>query len=126
MLFSTRYHFRTSSSARAVLIWMLTCASVYWVLDGIATRTVPVHVEEYRVVGMSDQQALAVAVQAAYQVEPNGWWIRGKRPYLVFEEGRAYNIPPELYAAFDLEIVEDGSHRPVAMLKPNVASILSP
>lgn len=126
MLFSTRYHFRTTSSFRAVLVWLLTCASVFWVIDGIATRSVPVHVEEFRAPGMSDQQALAVAVQAAYAIEPNGWWIRGKRPYLVFDSGRSYAIPADFYAAFDLEVVEDAYRRQVAVLKPSVASILAP
>lgn len=126
MLFSTRYYVRSSASLRAVLIWFLTCAAVYWAIDGIATRSVAVHVEEFRTEGMSDQQALASAVQAAYEIEPNPWWIRSKRPYLVFDQGRDYRIPPELYAAFDLEVVQDGMKRPVAVLKPNVASVLSP
>lgn len=123
MLASTRYHIRSTSATRAVMIWLLTCCSVYWVLDGIATRDLPVYVENFRTPGMTDEQVLSLAVQQAHEVEPNYWWINNKRPYLVFDPARDYNVTPQLFEVFDLEVVATSNQTPIGLLKPRMASM---
>ncbi len=123
MLASTRYHIRSSSASRAVMIWLLTCMSVYYVLDGVATRHVAIKVENFRTPGMSDEQVLSLAVQNAYAGESNYWWINDKTPYLVFDRSRDYDVSPQLYEVFDLEMVANASTGPIGLLKPRVASM---
>jgi hypothetical protein len=105
------------------MVWVLTCASVYWIVDGVATRSIPVFVEDHRTTGMTDEQMLAVAVQRAYEVENNSWWINDKSAYLVFDPRKTYSLSPELLDAYDLTFVEDGFRRPIAILRPNVAAV---
>jgi hypothetical protein len=123
MLASTRYHIKSTSASRAIAIWLLTCASVFYVLDGVATRNIPVHVEQFRTPGMSDEQVLSLAVQEAYSEEHNVWWINDKTPYLVFEPSRDYDVSPQLYQVFDLEMVTDAYARPIGLLRPRMAAM---
>ena len=123
MLASTRYHIRSTSSTRAILIWMMTCMSVFYVLDGIATRDVAVHVENFRTPGMSDEQVLSLAVQEAHAIETNVWWIHDKRPYLVFDQSRDYAVTPQLFEVFDLEMVSNTAQGPIGLLRPRMASM---
>jgi hypothetical protein len=99
---------------------------VFAVVDAVATRNIPIQVEDHRVATMSDEQVLSLALQAAYDVENNSWWIHDKRPYLVFDEGRTYRIAPQLYDAFNLEITRDAYQRKIALLRPQVAGMLAP
>ena len=123
MLASTRYHVRTTSASRAVLIWIITCFSVFYVVDGVATRDVPIHVEQFRTPGMSDEQVLSLAVQQAHETEANYWWINDKRPYLVFDPARDYKVTPQLFEVFDLEVVSTAPQGPIGLLKPRMASM---
>ncbi|MBO6575241.1 MAG: hypothetical protein JJ896_07500 [Rhodothermales bacterium] len=123
MLASTNYHIKSTSATRAVFIWLLTCCSVFYVMDGVATRDVPIHVEDFRTPGMSDEQALSLAVQAAHASEPNYWWIHDKRPYLVFDPARDYSVTPQLFEVFDLEMVSSSQTGPIGLLRPRMASM---
>ncbi len=72
---------------------------------------------------MSDEQALSLAVQDAYDQESNAWWINDKTPYLVFEPSRDYDVSPQLVQVFDLEMVTDAYARPIGLLRPRLASM---
>ncbi|MFT5142110.1 MAG: hypothetical protein ACI80V_001395 [Rhodothermales bacterium] len=105
------------------MTWLLACLCVFYVLDGIATRNVAVHVEHFRTPGMTDEQVLSQAVQEAYVTEGNIWWIHDKTPYLVFDPARDYAVTPQLYEVFDLEMVSTSKAGPIGLLRPRVASM---
>jgi hypothetical protein len=118
-------HFRLNAF-QAVGLWLVTCVLVYLAFDLYATRRVPIHVEQFRQAGMGDEQVLSLAVQEAYRVENNLWWIHDKQPYLVFEKHRRYQIHPNLYAAFDLKITTDHQQNPIGLLRPTLAAVQRP
>lgn len=45
---------------------------------------------------MSDEQVLASAVQKAYDEAPNFWWLHSRKVALIFDQNRAYKLPPDL------------------------------
>lgn len=111
---------------KLIFSWILTCLLVYFVLDAVATRPVPVHVERFREAGMTDEQVLSQAVQHAYRLEKNVWWIHDKQPYLVFAPWRRYDIDPGHYAAFNLEIRADERQNLIGILRPALATLGTP
>ena len=126
MLASTNFRLTNSANVRGALLWILTALVVFWVLDGLATRPKPVHVEEFRQVGMNDEQVLSLALQAAKASEHNGWWINDRTSYLVFDTSRTYAISEATYAAFDLKITRDAMENPIAIVNPNLAGMRKP
>ena len=48
---------------------MVTCFTVFYVIDGLATRPKGVEVEKFRKMGMNDEQVLAMALQKANAME---------------------------------------------------------
>lgn len=111
---------------QAVGLWLITCLLVYLAFDLYATRRIPIHVEQFRQVGMGDEQVLSLAVQEAYRIEDNLWWINDKQPYLVFDKHRRYQIHPNLYAAFDLQITTDHDQNPIGLIRPTLAAVQRP
>ncbi len=85
-------------------LWLSMCLTVFALLDAYATRPVPVYVEAFRAQEMDDEQVLVQALQSAYKERGNFWWINEKRPYLVFESSRKYNVDPSFYAVRDIKI----------------------
>ncbi len=126
-MFASPYHRLTASnSVRGIALWILACAAVFYIIDGLATRPIPVQVESFRSPGMNDEQVLSMALQAAFSMEPNPWWIHDRNPYLVFEEERDYRISPRMYAAFDLELTTDAASQPIALFNTRVAGVQIP
>ncbi|MEM6783563.1 MAG: hypothetical protein AAF624_07490 [Bacteroidota bacterium] len=82
-----------------IAAWLLLCGTVAASLDFVATRPVEVAVEDFRRAGMTDEQVLSEAAQAAYGQEANWWWVRSGSVRLVFEEARIYDIDPGLVAS---------------------------
>jgi len=126
-MLASPYHRITSSNAvRGIALWIAMCGLVYYVTDGIATRSVAIDVESFRSEKMTDEQVLSQALQAAFAREHNAWWIHDKQPYLVFDTTRNYDISPSTYAAFDLMLTRDASSNPIAFLETNVAGMRVP
>ncbi|MEL6444023.1 MAG: hypothetical protein AAF089_00985 [Bacteroidota bacterium] len=79
-----------------IAVWLLLCGTVAASLDFVATRPVVVAVEDFRRAGMTDEQVLSEATQAAFSEEANWWWVRSGPVRLVFEDARPYDIDPAL------------------------------
>lgn len=94
----------TFSPLRVIGAWLLLCGFVFLVLDAIATRPVAIFVEVYRTQNMSDQDVLTRAAQEAMGQEANGWWIHDRRPYLVFDARRTYDVTSSFYQSLRLEL----------------------
>ena len=63
MLASPYHRITTSNSIRGIILWIVTCFTVFYIIDGLATRPKAVEVESFRKIGMSDEQVLAMALQ---------------------------------------------------------------
>jgi hypothetical protein len=126
MIASPYHRLSTSNAVRGIAIWILACGVIFYTIDGLATRPVPVKVESFRFEGMNDEQVLSMALQAAYAMEPNSWWIHDSNPYLVFEQNRDYKISPGMYAAFDLNLTKDAESKPIAVLGTRMAGVNLP
>ena len=73
-MFASPYHQVTdSSSVRGIILWMLMCFTVFYVIDDLATRPKPIDVENFRSVGMNDEQVLAMALQEANRHREVAW-----------------------------------------------------
>jgi len=110
---------------------MLTCFTVFYVIDGLATRPRGVPVEAFRKVGMSDEQVLAMALQKANESKKVLWWINDRETYLVFDTTRDYRISEATLVAFDLKLdkrTEWGveSTTPIAVFNQKSAGIRAP
>ena len=92
MLASPYHKLTNSNSVRGVLLWMITCFTVFYVIDEMATRPLAIEVEDFRHSGMSDEQVLSMALQKANEVQANRWWINDREAYLVFDKEHNYNI----------------------------------
>ena len=98
--------------------WLTTTIFVFFVLDTYATRDYPVYVEDYRRMGMTDEETVAAAVQDAHQCENNAWWIHDKKPHLVFEAERSYDLDPIIFTTFDIEITTQENDGMVGFFRP--------
>jgi len=94
------------------------CMTVFYVLNGLATRPLGIDVESYRKDGMSDEQVLSMALQDAVTDKDNFWWINDREAYLIFDSKREYRISPMTYAAFDIEITFDSAQKPIGVFEP--------
>jgi len=123
MLASPYHQITSSNSVRGVLLWLITCFTVFYVLNGLATRPLAVEVESFRHEGMSDEQVLSMALQKANAIQANRWWINDREAYLVFDTTRDYNISKATYQAFDLELEQDAEEKPIAIIGQKIATM---
>jgi len=110
---------------------MITCFTVFYVIDGLATRPMPVEIESFRKIGMNDEQVLAMALQEANESRAVSWWIHDRETYLVFDSTRDYRISAATYAAFDLKLdqrSEFGATQttPIAVFEQKAAGVQVP
>lgn len=126
MLASPYHRLTNSNSIRGVLLWLITCFTVFYVLDGLATRPLAVEVESFRRGGMTDEQVLSMALQRANEVQENRWWINDREAYLFFDTTRDYRISSATYAAFDLKPGTDADNTPIAIRETQVARMRAP
>jgi len=110
---------------------MITCFTVFYVINGLATRPMPVEIESFRRLGMSDEQVLAMALQKANESREVSWWINDRETYLVFDSTRNYHISDATYAAFELKLdrreefgVETST--PIAVFEQKAAGVRVP
>lgn len=82
-----------------LLLWLVICGIVTFSIDRFAVSDFNVRVEDFRQPGMTDEQVIIAAAQAAEQGAYNWWWIRGRRPFLMFDANRDYNFDPIYYHA---------------------------
>lgn len=123
MLASPYHQITTSSSVRGVILWLITCFTVFYVIDGLATRPKAIDVEDFREMGMNDEQVLAMALQEANETQEVSWWINDRETYLVFDTTRDYRISEATFAAFDLTPTQDASQKPIAVFEQKAAGI---
>ena len=97
--------------------WLVVSIVVFSAINAFATREVPLHVEDFRGTGMNDRAVVAAAVQEAFRVRPNGWWIYDKHPYLVFDTTRAYHFDPDGYETFRVEILPGHTRGTIGLLR---------
>ena len=126
MLASPYHRLTNSNSVRGVLLWLITCFTVFYVIDGLATRPLAVEVESFREAGMTDEQVLSMALQRANDVQANRWWIHDREAYLFFDTTRDYRISSATYEAFDLQPGTDADNTPIAVRGPQVARMQAP
>jgi len=110
---------------------MITCFTVFYVINGLATMPMPVEIESFRKVGMNDEQVLAMALQEANESRRVSWWINDRETYLVFDSTRNYSISDATYAAFDLKLDQRsafGEERttPIAVFEQKAAGVQVP
>jgi len=116
-MLASPYHQITASNAiRGILLWILTACTVFYIINGLATRPLPVPVEHYRQEGMSDEHVLSIALQRAIDKRSNSWWINDHDVYLVFDSTRDYRISQAMYAAYDIRMSEDARSEKIAIL----------
>jgi len=109
---------------KILFVWISTCILVFIFLDTAATSPVQVRVEDYREIGMTDEQVVGQAIQQAYASEHNQWWINNKHSYLVFDAHRNYQIDPSLLESFEVEMNRNEERRMFRILHP--ALLISP
>jgi hypothetical protein len=128
MLASPYHKLTNSNSVRGVLLWIITCFTVFYVIDEMATRPLAIEVEDFRHSGMSDEQVLSMALQKANEVQANRWWINDREAYLVFDKEHNYNISSATYAAFNLELEQDQADepKPIAVIRQKSAGMRVP
>lgn len=122
MLASPYHQITTNSSVRGIILWLVTCFTVFYVIDGLATRPKAVEVETFRKTGMNDEQVLAMALQKANESKEISWWINDRETYLVFDTTRDYRISAATYAAYDLEPTTDAQEKPIAVFSQQKAA----
>jgi len=123
MLASPYHQITTSSSVRGVILWLVTCFTVFYVIDGLATRPKAIDVEGFRKAGMNDEQVLAMALQEANETKQVAWWINDRETYLVFDTTRDYRISDATFAAYDLTPSQDATKKPIAVFEQKVAGM---
>lgn len=122
MLASPYHQITTSNSVRGIILWIVTCFTVFYVIDGLATRPRAVEVEAFRKTGMNDEQVLAMALQKANESKEVSWWINDRETYLVFDTTRDYRISDATFAAFDLTPSLDAAEKPIAVFSQQKAA----
>lgn len=80
----------------AFCFWLFCLVLSFWICDRVGTRPLYIEVEDFRKPHMTDEQVLSVAVQKGYDEAPNFWWFHSRRVALIFDQKRAYNLPPDL------------------------------
>ena len=107
---------------------MITCFTVFYVIDGLATRPLGIEIEDFRQSGMSDEQVLSMALQRANEVQANRWWINDREAYLVFDKAHDYHISSATYSAFNLELEQDQADepKPIAIIRQKAAGMRAP
>lgn len=123
MLASPYHQITTNSSVRGIILWLVTCFTVFYVIDGLATRPKGIEVEDFRKTGMNDEQVLAMALQEANEHREVIWWINDRETYLVFDTTRDYRISDATFAAYDLTPSLDASEKPIAVFEQKAAGI---
>lgn len=118
MLASPYHQISSSHTVRGIVLWFLMCFTVFYVLNGLATRPLAIPVESYRKAGMSDEHVLSMALQDAVTERNNFWWINDREAYLVFDSAREYRISPMTYAAFDIHITFDAGQKRIGVFEP--------
>lgn len=98
-------------------VWIVVSLTVFTALDALATREVPLHVEDFRRPEMTDEEVVTAAVQEAFRIEKNHWWIHDKQPYLVFDASRTYHFDPDGYTTFRLEIRSRSRRGTIGLLR---------
>lgn len=131
MLASPYYRITTNNSVRGIVLWMVTCFTVFYVIDGLATRPKGVEVEKFRKMGMNDEQVLAMALQKANESTEVMWWINDRETYLVFDTTRDYRISEATLVASDLKLDRRNewgieSSTPIAVFRQKAAGIRAP
>ena len=123
-MFASPYHWVTDNrSVRGIVLWILMCFTVFYVIDDLATRPKPIDVENFRSVGMNDEQVLAMALQEANRHREVAWWINNRETYLVFDTTRDYRISDATLAAFDLTPAQDAAQKPIAVFGQRAAGM---
>lgn len=84
--------------ARVFATWIALCFVTFCVLHSVATRPMPVRVEDHRKSFMGDEQAVVAAMQVARERKTNHWWIEDKKPYLVLDPDRDYQLSEQFLA----------------------------
>ncbi|MDE2997186.1 MAG: hypothetical protein OXT73_10710 [Bacteroidota bacterium] len=115
MLACPYHQITTSNSVRGIILWLVTCFTVFYVIDGQATHPRAVEVESFRKAGMNDEQVLAMALQKANESKEVSWWINDRENYLVFDTTHDYRVSDATFAAFDLSPTLDASEKPIAV-----------
>lgn len=123
MLASPYHQITTNSSVRGIILWLVTCFTVFYVINGLATRPMGIEVEDFRKMGMNDEQVLAMALQEANEHREVVWWINDRETYLVFDTTRDYRISDATFAAYDLTPSQDASDKPIAVFEQKAAGI---
>lgn len=113
----------TFSTPKAIFAWLVTCAIVFYSVDSLATRPIPIRVEDYRMSGMTDEEVLSKAMQALYNHKPLVWWIHSPQPYLLFHPRHEYDIDEALYRAFQLQIQTDEHYNTVGIWDPSITTL---
>ncbi|MDA0378675.1 MAG: hypothetical protein O2899_04205 [Bacteroidetes bacterium] len=122
MLASPYHQITASSSVRGIILWIVTCFTVFYVINGLATRPMAVEGGSVRKTGMNDEQVLAMALQEANESKEVAWWINDRETYLVFDTTRDYRISAATFAAYDLEPTTDAQEKPIAVFSQQKAA----
>jgi hypothetical protein len=93
--------------------WISLCFVTFCLLHSVATRHVPVKVEEHRKSFMGDEQAVVAALQVAEQTKTNIWWIGDKKPYLVLDANREYQLSEEFLASRGVDEIRTDTGAPI-------------
>jgi hypothetical protein len=87
-----------------VLLWVMTCALVFGVIDRAATRPTEVYAEDFRQPNLTDEEVLLTAVQEARVRGYHWWWIHNSQPVVVLDSLRDYHIDPALFKLVDIPV----------------------
>ncbi len=106
--------------SRVFSAWIGLCFVTFCLLHSIATRPIPVEVEDHRKSFMGDEQAVVAAMQAANRSKTNLWWVGDKRPYLVLDPDRQYHLSEEFLVDRGVTEIETDAGRPIIGMIHNV------
>jgi len=90
---------------RAFFIWLVMTFMVFVSLHLFATRTVSVHVADFREAGLSDDQVVVIAVRALEKKASNFWWVADRTPVLVIPKTTPLHVDSGMfhYASIQVE-----------------------
>ncbi len=106
--------------SRVFSAWIGLCLVTFCLLHSVATRPVPVEVEDHRQSFMGDEQAVVAAMQAAKRSKSNVWWVGDKKPYLVLDPDREYQLTEEFKVAQGVTEIEIDAGQPILGMSLNV------
>jgi hypothetical protein len=109
------------SPLRVFAVWLVLCFVTFCVLHSVATRPIPVRVEDHRQSFMGDEQAVVAAMQVAKQRKVNLWWIEDKQPYLVLDPNRSYELSEAFLASRGVGEIRTDTGAPVIGLMQRVS-----